>query len=376
MLAILVGAYLHALGSGPFAVGAIGAAGLAGCTLAALLATLRADRWGRRRVLGTTGLLASGASLALAVASAPWLLLVAAFLGMFNAMGKDRGAALLIEQAALPGTVADERRTGAFARYHVAQDAGHAAGAGAAALPTLLQSLGLAEVPALQWGIAAAAVLLGASGAVYAVVSRAVEAAPAAAARPLSPSTRRVVGRISALFLIDAVGGGFLTTSWLSVFFLERFGVAVGTVAALFASARVLNAASHLAAAWLAARIGLVNTMVFAHIPSSLLLLTVALTPSFPVAATLFLLREGLVEMDVPTRQSYLMAVVAPHERTRASGITSLVRLGGWTVGQAAAGVAGPAALGLSLAIGAGLKISYDVLLFAMFRSRKPPEET
>jgi hypothetical protein len=115
--------------------------------------------------------------------------------------------------------------------------------------------------------------------------------------------------------------------------------------------------------------------MVFAHIPSSVLLLTVAFAGSFPVAATLFLLREGLVEMDVPTRQSYLMAVVAPHERTRASGITSLVRIGGWAVGQAAAGAAGQVALGLTLGIGAGMKIAYDLLLFAAFRRIEPPEE-
>jgi len=379
MLAILVAAYVHALDASSAALGAIGASGFAGCALASLLVTLRGDRWGRRHVLAALGLLAAAGTLLLAAAGAPWLLCAAAFLGMFNAMGKDRGAALLLESAALPATVDDRRRTAAFARYHVAQDAGHAAGAGAAALPVLLRALGIAGLPALQWSIAAAALVLLAGAAVCARLSRAIEAAPHAAARststPMSPATRRIVGRISLLFLIDAAGGGFLTTSWLSVFFLERFGAEVGTVAALFAGARVLNACSHFAAAWLAARIGLVNTMVFAHIPSSLLLLTVAIAPSFPVAAVLFLLREGLVEMDVPTRQSYLMAVVDARDRTRASGVTSLVRLCGWALGQAAAGVVGQAALGLSLACGAGLKIGYDLLLFAAFRGQRPPEE-
>ena len=376
MLAILAGAYLHALRLGAFAIGATAAAGMAGCTLASLLATLRGDRWGRRRTLQALGLLATAGTLLLAGCSDPWLLGGAAFAGRFNALGKDRGAALVLEHAALPSTATDRLRTAVFARYHVAQDAGHAAGAGAAALPSLLRSLGLDELPALQAGIVVAALLLGASTAVYAALSRAIEAALPAQAVPMSPAGRRVVVRISMLFLLDAVGGGFLTTSWLSVFFLERFGVAVGTVALLFVLARALNAGSHLAAAWLAARIGLVNTMVFAHIPSSVLLLTVAFAPSFPVAALLFLLREGLVEMDVPTRQSYLMAVVGPHERTRASGITSLVRLGGWTLGQAGAGCVGSAAFGGALVLGAGMKITYDLLLYALFRSRQPPEET
>jgi len=373
MLAILAGAYLLAVAPGSVRIGAIGAVGFAGGMVAALLATLRGDRWGRRRVLVATALLAAGGTLLLAIAAEPWLLALGAFAGMFNAMGKDRGAALLLEGAALPAIVDDRQRTSAFARYHVAQDAGHAVGAGAAALPSLLQS-GLGELTALRWGIAAAALLLGASALAYAALSRAVDA-PATIARPMSPAGRRVVVRIASLFLLDAVGGGFLTTSWLSVFFLERFGASLGAVSALFVGARVLNAGSHLAAAWLAARIGLVNTMVFAHIPSSLLLLTVAIAPNFGVAAVLFLVREGLVEMDVPTRQSYLMAVVAPEERTRASGITSLVRLGGWAVGQGAAGVVAQAGLGVSLALGAGMKIAYDVLLFRAFRARKPPEE-
>ncbi|MBI5852418.1 MAG: MFS transporter [Planctomycetes bacterium] len=291
-------------------------------------------------------------------------------------MGRDRGAALVLEQAMLPSTATDRTRTAAFARYHLAQDAGHAIGSGAAALPVLLRALGCDEVAALQLSIVVASVLLGSSAVVYAGLSRAIEAAPGGTGRALSPAGRRVVTRLSALFLLDAVGGGFLTTSWLSAFFIERFEVSVGSIAALFAGARLLNAGSHLGAAWLAARIGLVRTMVFAHIPSSILLLTVAIAPTFPIAAVLFLLREGLVEMDVPTRHSYLMAVVAEPDRTRASGITSLVRIGGWTLGQAAAGVAGQVALGLSLTIGAGLKLTYDLALFAAFRAHKLPEET
>ncbi|MBI2963590.1 MAG: MFS transporter, partial [Deltaproteobacteria bacterium] len=169
----------------------------------------------------------------------------------------------------------------------------------------------------------------------------------------------------------------FLTTALLSYFFFERFGVTEGVIGALFFGARLMNAASHLGAAWLAKRFGLVNTMVFTHIPSSLLLVTVAFAPSFAIAAVLFLLREGLVEMDVPTRQSYVLAVVQPDERTFASGITNLVRLGAWAVAPAFAGaLMNSDSMYLPLVIGAGMKITYDLLLWRAFRGIRPPEET
>jgi MFS family permease len=152
--------------------------------------------------------------------------------------------------------------------------------------------------------------------------------------------------------------------------------VGEGAIALLFFAARIANGVSHLGAAWLAARIGLVNTMVFTHVPSSLVLIAVALVPQFWMAALLFLVRELLVEMDVPTRQSYVMAVVKPEERTFASGVTSLVRLAGWAVGPFAAGVLMQGvALTMPLIVGAGLKIGYDLMLYRSFRDLKPPEE-
>ncbi len=184
------------------------------------------------------------------------------------------------------------------------------------------------------------------------------------------------VKRISGLFLLDSLGGGFLLTSLLAWFFHERFGVGAGELGLLFAGARVLNALSHLGAAWLARRIGLLNTMVFTHIPSSLLLLAVPWMPSFPVAAAVFLLREGLVEMDVPTRQSYVMAIVAPHERTWAAGMTGLVRLAGWATAPLVAGFGMQRVdLALPLVAGALLKLAYDLLLWRAFRHLRPPEE-
>jgi predicted MFS family arabinose efflux permease len=195
--------------------------------------------------------------------------------------------------------------------------------------------------------------------------------------RGLTKGGRRTLTKISALFAIDSVGGGFLTTALLSYFFYERFGVGANEIGLLFFIARIANAGSHFVAAWLARRIGLVNTMVFTHIPSSVLLLTVPLMPDFTTAALLFLLRESLVEMDVPTRQSYVMAVVRPEERTFASGITHLVRLAGWAIAPAFAGLlmAGHS-LALPIYVGAAMKISYDIALWRAFSGLKPPEES
>jgi hypothetical protein len=200
-----------------------------------------------------------------------------------------------------------------------------------------------------------------------------VDAAPGVA---LKPRSRAIVARVSSLFARDSLAGGFLTTAMLSYFFFERFHVPETFVASLFFGARILNAISHLGAAWLAKRIGLVNTMVFTHIPSSVLLVTVAFAPSFAVAAALFLLREGLVEMDVPTRQSYVMAVVEPGERTMVSGITTLVRLAAWAIAPGFAGLLMTGdAMFLPLVIAAAMKIGYDLLLWRAFRGTKPPEE-
>jgi MFS family permease len=207
-------------------------------------------------------------------------------------------------------------------------------------------------------------------------LSPAVEAPVRQAGPRLSHGSRGILLRISALFALDSLAGGLLTTALLAYFFHERFGVGADRVGLLFFAARVLNALSHMGAAWLARRIGLVNTMVFTHVPASLLLVTVAFAPSFPVAAVLFLLREGLVEMDVPTRQSYVMAVVRPAERTFASGLTHLVRMGGWAVGPAFAGLfMQGVSLLAPLILGAAMKIGYDGMLYAAFRRIRPPEE-
>jgi MFS family permease len=377
-LAVVLGLFLARIGFDGAAIGGVVGAGLAGCAAAALLVTLVGDRLGRRRSLVGLALLGgAGTALAATVALAPAGMAALAFVGMLNGMGRDRGAALVLDQAILPSVSGDADRTLAFAWYAVLQDAGHALGALLAATPPLLRAAaGLDATAALRVVLLAAAALHLLTAALYAGLTPAAEAVARARRPPVTPATRGVLTRISALFGLDAVAGGFLTSSLLAYFFYERFGVGEGSIGLLFFGARIANAASHLGAAWLARRFGLLNTMVFTHVPSSLLLLTVPLAPSFWVAASLFLVREGLVEMDVPTRQSYLMAVVPPEARTLASGVTSLVRLAGWAVAPALAGalMAG-AALATPLVAGAAMKLAYDGLLYASFRKLKPPEE-
>jgi MFS family permease len=377
MIGVLLGVYLAKLRLGPTLGGAVVSAGLAGGAGAALLATFRGDRWGAKRFLIGLALLSAGGGVLFALVRDPWLMAGVAFLGMVNGMGRDRGAALILEQAILPSTTSDEGRTGVFAVYNILQDAGHALGGLLAGLPSVLERFGLArEDQAFRISILVYSGIMLSIVVLYLRLSIAVAAAAPARPRVVSPESRRILWKIAPLFALDSLGGGFLTSALLAYFFYERFGVEQGTLGLLFFGARTANAASHLGAAWLARRIGLVNTMVFTHIPSSLLLLTVPFAPNFAVAAALFLLREGLVEMDVPTRQSFVMAVVRPEERTFASGVTGLVRMGAWAVAPAVAGVfIRILAQAAPLFIGAGLKIVYDIALYAAFRKVKPPEE-
>ena len=305
VVGVLLGIYLARLGLAPGAIGAVSACGLAGAAAAVALVSWRADRWGRRRTLGALALVGSATAVAFLLARGPLWLGALAFLAMLNAMGRDRGASAVLEQATLPSAVPPERRTLAFAWYTALQDGGHAAGsllAGLAGALAALPALGAAGGARLTLALFPA--LLLATLPLYRRLSPAVEVRGASLRAPISPGSRRLVARISALFALDGIGGGLLVTSLLSYFFFERFGASTAAVAALFFAGRLANVASHFGAAWLARHIGLVRTMVFTHLPSSLLLVAVALVDSFALAAALFLLRECLVEMDVPTRQS------------------------------------------------------------------------
>jgi hypothetical protein len=305
------------------------------------------------------------------------LLAAASFVAMFNVNGRDRGAIPIVEQAIFPATTGDKGRTQVFAWYNVLLDSGYAAGGLLAALPAVIAAAsGLGMTGAMRATLALFCVLYLLTALLYSLMPRHVAGAAAVGLRQLSPESRPIVAKIGGLFLLDAFGGGFVGSALLAYFFAERFDVPAAGLAVLFTLGRVLSALSHLAAAWLARRIGLVNTMIYTHVPSSLLLFTIVASDHFALAAALFLIREGLNEMDVPTRQSYVMAVVKPEERLAAAGVTSLARCVGWASAPMLAGVLMEwGGLGVPLVVAGVTKLAYDVFLWREFRRVRPPEE-
>ena len=379
MLGVVLAVYLSRHGLSATWIGAVIAAGLAGSAVATAWISFRVDVLGRRGSLILLATLASFGGVALMSFKTPIGLVVMSFIAMLNGMGTDRSAAFAIEQAALPSLVSDKQRTWTLSWYNVVLDTGGALGALCGALPIVLQNTaGLDLDTAYKWVFAGYGVTNFSAAGLYILLSKEIEVRRMRrnVSVEISTHAKSIVRRISALFALDAGGGGFLADALLAYWFFQRFGMDERTLGMLFFVVRVLNATSHLGAAWLAGKIGLVNTMVFTHLPSSLFLLFVPLAPSFPIAAALLLAREALVEMDVPTRQSYLAAMVQPHERVYASGITSLTRTSAWAATSSAAGVLMQyVAFSAPLVLGGGMKVIYDILLYRNFRHLKPPEE-
>ena len=381
LLGVVLGIYLFRLGLSSLAIGLVVATGLAGSALATIAVSFAADRLGRKNSLLCLSLLSTMGGLALALSPRLPLLLTMAFISMLNGTGTDRSAAFALDQAVVPGLVPDVKRTWKLAWYNVLLDAGGSLGALAAGLPILLQHH--LAVPVLS---SYRIVFFGFSGlclivaALYSLLSPAVEIADslpsARMSSRISSDSKRIVAKITALFSLDAFGGGFLTDALVAYWFFRRFGIAEHDLGLVFFAVHILNAGSHLGAAWLARRIGLVNTMVFTHLPSSLFLMAVPFAPSLKWAVLLFLCREALVEMDVPTRQSYVAALVRPSERTFASGITNLARNLFWAVGSGAAGLLMQVlSFSAPLLVGGAAKVAYDLHLYKSFRGLKPPEE-
>ena len=375
-LSVALGPYLASLGLEPAGIGAIFTAALGGSAVMTVLVTLVADRVGRRRVLlaGAALMAAGGATFALT--RDPLLLAVTAALAGINPAGKEIGPFLAVETAALPQTTTDERRTAVFAAYNLVTSLAVALGALAAGLPA---AAGLGEGAghrALVWGYAGAGLGL---VLVFARLSPKVEAAGERLGRfgVGIHRSRGLVARLALLFALDAFAGGFIVQGLLAYWFHLRYGLDTPTVGAIFFGANLMAALSYLAAAPIARRIGLLNTMVFTHLPSNLLLMLIPAMPTWPLAVAALLLRFLLSQLDVPTRQSYVMAVVAPDERAAAAGITGVARNVASAIAPAFAGatLAAPA-LGLPLLVAGALKSVYDLLLLAMFRRVRPPEET
>ncbi len=376
MTGVLLALHLNAAGWDLRTIGALVSAGLAGNAAATLLVSFRAGRWGILRTLLVLGVLNVLGLLALGVLRQVSWLFVAAIFGMVNGLGRDRGPAYALEQAILPETTTPDRRTFLLAWYSMALDIALGLGSLAAGLAHWFHrlSFGVDESFRACWLLGATLLLV--SLACYGFLSLRGKQNRSAAQFTPSPETRHRVFKLAALTGMDSLGGGFLSGALLSYWFFHRFEMSVIWLAWLFFAARIANAASHLAAAWLALRFGLLNTMVFTHIPSSLFLIAVPFAPSAGWAVALFLAREALVEMDVPTRQSYILAVVPPEARSYASGITTFTRNAAYAAapGLAALGMSA-VTLSLPLFLGGGIKIAYDVLLYFSFRRVKPPEE-
>lgn len=381
LLGVVLAVYLSRTGFSATAIGFVLASGLVGSAVATGLAGRYGERIGRKRLLIVAAVLSSVGGIGLAFVHTPGALVPLAFLMMLNGMGTDRSAGFAVEQAIIPGLVSDRSRTWALSWYNVVLDTSGAFGALGGALPVLIQrwsGLELLHGYKLVFFLYTALNLL--SAAIYLFLDSQIEASPTksagAATLLISETTKKTVRKIAALFALDAGGGGFLADALLAYWFFQRFGITEAKLGVLFFIVRILNGVSHLGAAWLASKIGLVRTMVFTHLPSSLFLLAVPLAPTFGIAAVMLLLREALVEMDVPTRQSYVAAVVQPHERVYASGVTNLTRTGGWAVTASLSGLLMQhVAFSAPLVLGGSMKVLYDFLLYRSFRHVKPPEE-
>ncbi len=377
-IGVVLAVYLFRTGLSSLQIGLVIGVGLAGAACATTVSGLRADRVGRRRSLSALTLLSALPLFVLALQPSFWTVLAVAFVGMLNAMGTDRSATFAIEQAILPGLVHESKRTWTLSWYNGALDTGTAVGSLLGGMPILLGRLtGSGVLSGYRETLFGLGVVTAASAFGYFLLSPAVETVLVRdETRVISRESKRVVARLSALFSVDAFGGGLLADALISYWFFRRFGVPEQGLGVLFAVIHILNATSHLGAAWLARRIGLVNTMVFTHLPSSIFLMAVPFAPSFPIAAGLLLCREALVEMDVPTRQSYTAAVVRPEERTFAASATNVARNAGWAASSSLSGLfMHSLSLAAPIFIGSSLKIAYDIALFFSFRALKPPEE-
>lgn len=380
-LAVILVVYLDRIGLAPGVIGVLLALTLVGDTLISLWLTTHADRVGRRRVLVLGSLLMAGAAAVFAATDIAPVLVVAATLGVISPSGKEVGPFLAVEQASLTRLVPDGRRTSVFAWYNLVGSGAAAIGALAAGVGVqLLRGAGIDDVDAeravvLAYGAVGLGLAVVFAGLTAKIEVPTTERATVASRLGLHRS-RGTVFRLSGLFALDAFAGGFVMDSIVAFWLVARFDLEPGIVGAVFFGANLLAAVSALAAARIARRIGLIRTMVYTHLPSNVLLILVPFMPVAWAAILMLLARASISQMDVPTRQSYTMAVVDPDERSAAAGVTGIAR----TTGQAtapllAAPLVASAASGLTFVIAGSLKIVYDLLLWALFRARPAPEE-
>jgi MFS family permease len=362
--AVVIGVYLERRGLSPVLIGLTLGVGLAAASLSGLVIASVAARFGRRRALSVAGLLMAITGLDLALAGQPALLVASGLTGMLGAASVDLGPFASVEQAVLAESVSPSARNVAFGRYSLTGGLFNAAGGLAAGLAT------------------------GASGGrnlflLYALIGLATAALPLfmsprveAPGQAVAFGKFRPLAGLAALFALDSFGGGFVANAVIAYWLHVRFGADVQTLAPLFAAAGVLQSVSYEVSGRLGDRIGLVNTMVFTHLPSNILLLLVPFSPNFGAAAALLLARFALSQMDVPARQAYVVSIVPAAERAGAVAMTGSVRGIAQSFGPVLAGLAiGGASFGLPFFAGGGLKIVYDIALFAGFRNRRAAHE-
>ena len=375
-VAVLLAVYLTELGFGAFEVGIIATAALLGSALMTLGIGLLGPAGAQRTLLMFASALMIATGIAFAAADSFAVLLLVAFVGTINPTSGNVSIFVPMEHALLAGTAPDASRTRMFAVYGLTGALAAAVGSLAAGSPELLVTLGWSRLGALKAMFVLYAFLGIGGGLIYRLVPKDTTAADARPRFALGPS-RRIVYRLAALFSIDAFAGGFAVQSLMALWLFQKFGMSLTGAGIFFFWSGLLAAFSYPAAAWLAGRFGLINTMVYTHIPSSLCLIGAALVPNLELALALLLARSALSQMDVPTRSSYVMAVVTPPERAAAASVTSVPR------GLASA--ASPALAGALFAAGYSawpfvicgtLKILYDLTLLWTFRHVRPPEES
>ena len=371
---IILPAYLTAIGYDPAQIGLVATASLLGTALLTLAVGTIAARYDLRTLLLIGACLMAGTGLAFPNVEQFAFVALVAFVGTVNPSTGDLGVLVPLEHSMLAHGVTDQERTRTFARYSLIGALSMAAGALAAAAPDFLVLAGLGPVSAFKLMFYAYAALGVVSALLYRRLPHAHMDQPRASA-PLGPS-RGVVYKLSALFSLDSFAGGFVVQSLLALWLFERFDLSLSAASLFFFWSSVASAFSYPVAAWLASRVGLINTMVFTHIPSSILLILAAFSPNLYVTLGLLLVRSALSQMDVPTRTSYVMAVVTPAERAAAASFTAVPRSLASAISPAFAGVLLTTAFsGLPLVVCGVLKIVYDVALLVSFRDVKPPEE-
>ena len=377
-LSVVLVLYLTSVGLSESQTGLLLTLTLAGDTVVSLLLTTRADRFGRRRMLIVGAFLMAGAGLTFAVTKNFWVLAIAGTLGVISPSGHEVGPFLSIEQAALSHVLANRLRTSAFAWYTLA-------GSFATAIGSLVGGIlpdagGYRAVVVLYAALGILLALLFTRLSVATEVRATQEGVPVETVKTFLgvDRSRDVVLKLSGLFALDSFAGGFVVQSFAAYWFHLKFGVNPATLGAIFFGANVFAGISALLASRLAARFGLIKTMVFTHLPSNVLLILVPLMPTLPLAIAVLLLRFSISQMDVPARQSYTMAIVPAEERSAAAGVTGVARTIGASIAPVFVGLmfARPALVSLPFFMAGTLKIVYDLLLYRGFSTMLPPEET